>query len=74
MDGSSPDWREQSETSEKLITELAAGVPLLTVYNKQDLTLAEDLPPQNGETVYLSARTGDGLDALKERIALFVTR
>ncbi len=68
VDGSNPGWREQGETCEKLIAELAAGVPALTVFNKQDLGFAEDVPPENGETVYVSARTGAGLDALKERI------
>lgn len=67
-DGSNPGWREQCETCEQLITELAAGVPVLTVYNKQDLGLSEDIPPENSAVAYTSAKTGGGLEALKSKI------
>jgi GTP-binding protein HflX len=69
IDGSNPDWRVMSETSEKLVNELASGVTTLTIFNKLDLGLAEDVPPESGAVAYLSALTGAGLDALKERIA-----
>jgi tRNA modification GTPase len=42
------------------------GVPLLTVVNKIDLT--GDAPHVAGETVYLSARDGRGVDLLREQL------
>jgi tRNA modification GTPase len=42
------------------------GVPLLTVVNKIDLTGA--LPRSEDATVYLSARDGQGIDLLRERL------
>ena len=42
------------------------GVPLLTVVNKIDLTGAA--PRSEAETVYLSARDGQGIDLLRERL------
>ncbi|MCL1845396.1 MAG: 50S ribosome-binding GTPase [Defluviitaleaceae bacterium] len=45
----------------------AAGVRHLTVFNKADITAARG---ENGETsLYVSAKTGAGIDALKEKIA-----
>jgi len=42
------------------------GVPLLTVVNKIDLT--GDAPRVAGDTVYLSARDGRGVDLLREQL------
>ena len=49
------------------VTERAGrGVPLLTVVNKIDLTGAA--PRSEAEMVYLSARDGQGIDLLRERL------
>jgi len=49
---------------------LPAGVPLITVFNKMD-SLAAD-KPVSADAVYLSAKTGDGVDTLKARIKTVV--
>jgi tRNA modification GTPase len=45
--------------------QLPAGVPVLQVYNKADLASADALPPG---AIVLSARTGQGLDALRQAL------
>jgi len=54
--------REQEEPRE----ELPAGVPVTVVHNKIDLR--GDAPGLVGDDVYLSAHTGEGIDALRRRI------
>ena len=46
---------------------LPPGVPVIVVYNKADLLASP--PAASGETLYLSAKTGDGTEALRRRIA-----
>lgn len=53
---------------EALLAEIRArGIPCVIAMNKTDLLA--DLPPAADGTVYLSAKTGDGVHALKEAIA-----
>jgi GTP-binding protein HflX len=74
VDGSRQDWREQVEVCEPIITDLTGGAaPVLTVFNKQDLGLADDVPPEGAETAYVSASKKLGLDRLKDQIAALLT-
>lgn len=63
IDISSPDMRAQTEVVESLINQLGAGeTPCIRVYNKCDRYIG-DLP--RGENIVcLSAKTGEGTDAL----------
>lgn len=66
IDVSSPSWQQHAGVVEKLIDELGAGaVPCITVFNKVDLVSDGDLPRRAG-SVYCSALTGRGLDALMQ--------
>ncbi len=68
IDASNPRWREQAAVVEKLIAELgAAGKPRIDVFNKSDLYTG-DIVPHGEDIVSVSARTGQGLDKLLERI------
>ena len=66
IDASNPDWPRQQAAVEALLHELGLGAkPAITVFNKIDAahgTHADGF-------VETSARTGAGLDALRERIA-----
>ena len=50
---------------EALLTRLPATVPVLDVWNKADAVMA---PGIDGAALYLSARTGDGIEALRQRL------
>ena len=68
IDASNPKWREQAEVVERLITELgAAQTPRIDVFNKSD-RYTGDIVPHGEDIVSISAKTGQGLDKLKERI------
>jgi GTP-binding protein HflX len=81
VDAASPLWREQCDEVERVLGEIgAADVPQIMVYNKCDLLEASRRPRQavdwyqraNGERVrrvFVSARDGAGLDALRELLA-----
>ncbi|MCI9263317.1 MAG: GTPase HflX [Oscillospiraceae bacterium] len=68
IDASDPLWREQTEVVEQLITELKAdGTPRIDVFNKCDL-LEGDILPHGEDIVTLSARTGEGVDLLLDKL------
>ena len=68
IDASNPEWREQAEVVEKLIAELVAEqTPRIDVFNKCDKCPAEILP-HGADIVSISAKTGQGLDELLEKI------
>ena len=68
IDTSNPEWREQAEVVEKLICELGAEqTPRIDVFNKCDKCPAEILP-HGADIVSISAKTGQGLDELLEKI------
>ena len=81
VDASSPLLLEQSSEVERVLDEIgAAQVPQLVVYNKCDLLQPSQRPRRsvdwveraNGQRVrrvFVSARTGEGLDALREVLA-----
>ena len=64
IDVSNPRWREQVEVVEQLIVELGAEqTPRIDVFNKADL-YEGDILPHGENIVSISAKTGEGLDAL----------
>lgn len=66
IDASNPQWREQAQVVERLITELGAWeTPRIDAFNKSDL-LAGDILPHGESIVALSAKTGEGVDKLLE--------
>lgn len=68
IDASNPEWRDQAEVVEKLITELgAAGTPRIDVFNKCDLC-GGDILPHGEDIVSISAKSGRGLDDLAAMI------
>lgn len=66
VDVSDEDWQVQAETVDKVIAQLGAqDIPRLMVYNKADKCDPDVIPffrPDEG--VKISARTGEGVDAL----------
>ncbi len=68
IDTSNPEWREQAEVVERLIRELGAEqTPRIDVFNKIDRCPSEILP-HGEDIVSISAKTGQGLDLLLEKI------
>ncbi|MCY9787290.1 GTPase HflX [Nocardiopsis sp. EMB25] len=72
VDGSHPDPLDQIATVRAVIADIGgARVPELVVVNKADAVPEEALRPllaAESDTVVVSARTGEGVDALLERI------
>ncbi len=65
IDASNPLWQEQHEVVEGLIRALGAWeTPRLEVFNKCDLCPG-DVLPHGEDKVWVSARTGQGLDKLR---------
>ncbi len=68
VDYSDPHYKEQIETTKATLEELGAGeIPVIYVYNKSDLTDCE-IPSVVDSSIYMSAKSGIGLDALVELI------
>ena len=64
IDASDPEREAHMQVVERLIGELAKpGVPVIDFYNKCDI--AENGAPRGENNVEISARTGEGIDALK---------
>ena len=73
IDISSPDYEEQIEVVERLISELGADkTPCLRVYNKCDDYMGE--LPHGGDSVCISAKTGEGLSELTEKLSELLGR
>ena len=69
IDISASDWQEQAEVTDKLIDQLGAGQKrCIRVYNKCDAAPAGRELPHGADCVCISAKTGEGMDALRERI------
>ena len=63
IDASDPEREAHIAVVEKLIAQLAKpGVPVISCYN---CDLAEDMLPHGEDIVCISAKTGEGLDALR---------
>jgi len=68
IDVSNPEWQQQQEVVERLITELGADhLPRIEVFNKCDLTGGE-IMPRGEDIVCVSAKTGEGIDELLQKI------
>lgn len=68
IDASNPLWREQAAVVEQLIVELGAEqTPRIDVFNKCD-KFTGDILPNGADIVSISAKTGQGLDELLEKI------
>lgn len=57
---------------DKEIRRKVANLPFLLVANKADLAGSRDVSLENMKPIWVSARTGEGLDALRESIRSFV--
>ena len=69
IDVSAPDWEEQAQVTDSLIRELGAGqTPVLRVYNKCDAIPVMTELPRGRDGVCVSARTGEGMELLLQRI------
>ena len=70
-----PEVREHLEVTKNVIDELGASdKPIIYVYNKCDLTDGISYAIMSDNSVCLSARNGDGIDALLEMIRLEITK
>ncbi len=68
IDASNPLWWEQAAVVEQLIVELGAEqTPRIDVFNKCD-KFTGDILPHGADIVSISAKTGQGLDELLEKI------
>lgn len=68
IDLSNPQWVQQAQVVDSLIRELKADhIPCLRVYNKCDLAFSGALPREE-DSVYISARTGEGIDRLLQAV------
>ncbi len=73
IDLSSPEWETQAQVVDALVTQLGAeGTPCIRVYNKCDVA-AVPLPRET-DAVCVSARTGEGLDALLHGVSAALGR
>ena len=77
VDASDPEYSSQLEVTEKILSELgAAGKPTVYVFNKCDLS-ASEIPvlgrdATSDNVVYISAKTGQGVDMLISKIESIV--
>ncbi len=74
VDASDPDFIAQQDTVRTVLTELGAGAkPRILVFNKLDLlngaAATAGPQPSDADVAYISALTGEGLGALRERVA-----
>ena len=75
IDVSAPDWEEQAAVTDALIRELGAGTtPTLRIYNKCDAIPPLTELPHARDGVCISARTGEGVPTLLERITEELSR
>lgn len=68
IDYSSPFYKEQMKITLETLQEIGVEeIPMLDVYNKIDMVDFEN-PNNNGERVWISAKTNQGIDTLLEKI------
>ncbi len=69
VDVSDPDYERQISVTAHTLEEIGAGtVPVIYVLNKADRLEDVSLPKINGERIWMSAKTGEGLDELLSMI------
>ena len=70
VDASNPDWHEHAAVVAALIAELgAAEKPTITVFNKIDLCLTRTELPRDDETIWISAKTGEGIETFTQAMS-----
>ncbi len=76
VDAADPNFLGQQAAVQSVLEEIGAGeTPRITVFNKIDLLPADaGAPPASQTTAFVSAVTGEGLDALRERIGDLLRR
>jgi GTP-binding protein HflX len=68
VDYSNEDYREQIRVTKETLKDLEADqIPMVTVFNKADKVMVH-LPVQKEDKIYLSARTGAGMEELLSMI------
>ena len=67
VDASSPRCATEYDVVREVLASIGATAPVLTVFNKHDRGVADALPPVP-DSVAISAKTGEGLDLLRQRI------
>ena len=75
LDSSDPYHKQHRAVTEKTVAELGAGdIPRIYVMNKSDLTSRTDEPPmvKDENVIYISAKTGSGMDKLLDRISFLL--
>ncbi len=73
IDISNPDWEEQARVVDELIEKLGARqTPCIRVFNKCDAYAG--ILPHGEDTVCLSARTGEGVQELVEKLSAILDR
>jgi len=75
-DASDPECREKLEVTQNTLQSLGAGdKPVLLVYNKCDTLTPDTFPEENTDqnTVFISAKTGSGIDELSEKLQRIVS-
>ena len=74
IDASSPHWQQQAEVVDSLIEELGASeTPRIEIFNKCDLRPPE-LRLRGVDAIEISAKSGEGLDNLREKIEMTLQR
>ena len=71
IDISNPEWEEQARVVDELIRQLGAeSTPCIRVYNKCDAYFG--ILPHGEDVVCLSAKSGEGADALVKKLAVML--
>ena len=69
IDGASPDADMRIRVVDEVLSEIGAGgKPTINVYNKCDIS-GEVIPSNTANNVFISAKTGRGIDDLMQAIA-----
>lgn len=75
VDISNSDYLKQKQVVENLLKKLNVISPLILVYNKIDKLKKDNgdtIIPQEEGAIYISAKTGEGIDTLKEELLKYV--
>ncbi len=72
VDVSNANYREQQDVVLGVLNKLNCTAPIITVYNKIDKVAAKEELPSGDNVVCISAKTGDGIDKLKDLIIKYV--
>lgn len=70
IDISNPNYLKQKRVVEELLDKLEVNSPTIVVYNKVD-KLSEKIQ-KDKSAIYISARTGEGIDKLKQELLKYV--